>query len=226
MNNKLLLIWKEPKSRRRYVIGILSNEEDRYYFNYVDPELNDAKLVGFSYFPGFPDVNFEYTSNQLFANIKTRLPNEKRTDYLDIMNSYDIKANAPDMEILMKTRGRLVTDNFEFVMPFDKDELDFEIAGTSHSEDLKKCKNNIKVNSKLYLEMEPENISDKYAIAVVYKECDQNYTLGYVPRYYSKDLTEALKEAKNYSALVKATNFGSPMSDEDITTNVKLIFNK
>lgn len=56
MKNELWLIWEESISRIRYKIGILSKENDMYKFRYVNPELNDAKDVGFKYFPEFKDL--------------------------------------------------------------------------------------------------------------------------------------------------------------------------
>ena len=43
MSNKLWLIWKEPKERRRFIIGELTYKNNEYRFKYIDPELNDAK---------------------------------------------------------------------------------------------------------------------------------------------------------------------------------------
>lgn len=43
MKNKLWLIWKEPKERRRFIIGELVYENDEYKFQYINPELNDAR---------------------------------------------------------------------------------------------------------------------------------------------------------------------------------------
>ena len=50
MKEELWLIWKDSISRRRYKIGSLIKENNRYIFNYVNPELDDAKAVGFKYF--------------------------------------------------------------------------------------------------------------------------------------------------------------------------------
>lgn len=53
MNNELWLIWKEPLSHRRFKIGILIKLNDGYEFSYVDPELGEARKVGFNFFPWF-----------------------------------------------------------------------------------------------------------------------------------------------------------------------------
>ena len=93
MKNELWLIWKQPKTRRRYKIGVLNYKENEYYFQYINPELDDALKAGFLYFPGFEDINKIYESNKLFANIETRLPNPKRADYLEILNLYNLETD-------------------------------------------------------------------------------------------------------------------------------------
>ena len=90
MKKEMWLIWKNPVSRRRYKIGILTCTENKFAFKYADPELNDAMKVGFKDFPGFGDIHKTYESNELFANILTRLPNKSRPDYLEILNSYNL----------------------------------------------------------------------------------------------------------------------------------------
>jgi len=47
----LWLIWKKPKERRRFIIGTLTFENDKYTFEYIDPELNNAQKNGFDFFP-------------------------------------------------------------------------------------------------------------------------------------------------------------------------------
>lgn len=226
MANKLWLIWKEPKERRRFIIGELMYENNVYKFKYINPELNNARKNGLDFFPGFDDIEKEYVSNTvLFPNIETRLPNTSRPEYLDILNLYDLNIDSTQMEILEKTKGRLLTDNFEFVPVFDKNRIEFEVAGTSHSEDIKKYKHIFKINDNLYLEREKDNKFDEYAIKVICKKEGEFYHLGYVPRYYSKELSKMLDENVQYSAKIKYLNFESKLDDEDITADVKLIFN-
>ena len=228
MKKEMWLIWKNPVSRRRYKIGILKYDGNKYTYEYVNPELNDAIKVGFKDFPGFGDIYKTYESNELFANILTRLPNKSRPDYLEILNSYNLKADSNDLDILKATKGRLLTDNFEFVPAFDYNKVEFDVAGTRHCEDVKKCinQNLINVNDKLELELEPTNEYDKNAIKVLLSKNGNKYHLGYVPRYYTEELAKLLKENIEYSAMIQSLNFESEISDEDITAIVKLIFNK
>ncbi len=137
MKSELWLIWKDSISRRRYKVGILNRKNGMYKFSYVNPELNDAKKVGFKYFPGFEDLTKDYESETLFANILTRLPNSTRPDYFEILNSYNLDKETEEFEILKVTRGRTITDNYEFVPAFDLNKIEFDVAGTSHCDDIK-----------------------------------------------------------------------------------------
>lgn len=226
MKNEMWLIWKQPKNRRRYKIGTLFYfDNGEYVFNYVNPELDDAISDGFTYFPGFDDINVEYKSKKLFANIETRLPNPNRPDYLDILNRYGLDGNSNKFQILSATKGRLITDNYEFVSAFDSNKIEFDVAGTSHYINIEQCRKLVNVNDKLELEFDSENHHDPYAIKVVFNKDGKCYHLGYVPRYYSKQLLQLLGKNVQYSALVQSLNLESEISDESITVSVKLIFN-
>lgn len=224
MNNELWLIWKEPLSHRRFKIGILIKLNDGYEFSYVDPELGEARKVGFNFFPGFNDLSKTYKNNELFINIASRLPNKGRIDYLEILNSYNLDKESSDFDILKATRGRTLTDNYEFVPAFDLNKIEFDVAGTRQCKDINKCKDFLKINRVLYLEPEPNNKNDENAVKVVLKENGKLYHLGYVPRYYSKELLNELNKGAKYSAMIQNLKFNSPFSDETIVANVKLIF--
>lgn len=226
MRRELWLIWKHPETRRRYKIGTLIYENNIYTFKYTNPELDSALNVGFRYFPGFENIRETYKNQELFANIETRLPNPNRADYLEILNSYNLEKNSTKLEILKATRGRLVTDNYEFVPAFDGNRIEFDVAGTRHCSDVKEYRDLININDKLLLEMEPENIQDKYAIKIILNKNGKRFHLGYVPRYYSEQLTLLLKSNIKYSAMIESLNFESELSDEDISAYVKLIFNE
>lgn len=223
MCNTLWLIWKQPLNRRRYKIGILSFVDNEYTFEYTNPELFDAQKDGFSYFPGFPDVNKVYRNIELFPNINTRLPNPKRPDYLNILKSYDLNIESSKMDILTNTRGRLITDTFEFVKPFNTDEIEFDVAGTRHYNDINDCKNIIKENDNLRLELDLTNSHDDNAISVFFDYDNKSYMLGYVPRYYAKELKPIFNDV-NYTAVVRKLRTDTSIKDEIITMRVKMSF--
>lgn len=219
---KLLLIWKDPNSRTRYTIGELIKNDKEYLFHYVNPELDKALDKNFTTYPGFSNYEEEYKSEILFPNISGRLPNKKRDDYIEILNYYDLENNSEDFEILKHTKGGLITDNFEFVPEFDKNKIEFEVAGTRYSKDLIKNKNKIKNDSILKLEIEDYN--DELAVKILTNIDNKFIELGYVPRYYAKDVANLLKDNVNYSAMIKKIRFDSQNPDENITASVKLLF--
>ena len=104
--------------------------------------------------------------------------------------------------------------------------IEFDVAGTNHCPDIKKCKNLIRVNDKLLLELEPQNKSDENAIKILLNKENKIYRLGYVPRYYAKELKELLINNTEYSAMIQSMNFESNISDEYITAFLKLLFAK
>lgn len=224
MKKEMWLIWKHPESRRRYKVGILSYETNKYKFKYINSELNAAREKGFGYFPGFEDIHKTYESENLFANIETRLPNVGRADYLEILNTYNLEKNSNKLEILKATKGRLLTDNYEFVPVFDSKKVEFDVTGTRHCPDVKECSEIIRVNDKLLLELEPDNQYDSMAIKVLLYKNGKKYHLGYVPRYYSSELAKLLENKTNYSAMIQSLNLESELYDEDISAFVKLIF--
>lgn len=176
-----MLIWKNQHNRSRFKIGILSYDK-KYTFKYVNPELDDVLDSSFESFPGFEDVNRVYESKELFANIETRLPSPARADYLSILNSYNLEINSSKFDILKETKWRLITDNYEFVPFFDKNKIEFDVYGTRHCDYIKRYKNLICINDKLLLELDSD----------------------YVPRYYTAELTELLKNNVQYSAMIQS----------------------
>ncbi len=82
------------------------------------------------------------------------------------------------------------------------------------------------MNDKLLLELEPQNKSDENAIKILLNKENKIYRLGYVPRYYAKELKELLINNTEYSAMIQSMNFESNISDEYITACVKLLFAK
>ena len=77
IHNYLLLIWKDPSSRRNYTIGKLTRS-DKFYFEYCG-EYELAKEAGWRELEAFPD-NKVYENTELFLPFSSRLPDKKRRD--------------------------------------------------------------------------------------------------------------------------------------------------
>ncbi|MEG0073440.1 MAG: HIRAN domain-containing protein [Clostridia bacterium] len=223
MKKELWLIWKEPTSRKRHVVGTLIKHNTNYTFKYNLNEVEEAKKNGFDYFPGFNDVKKIYQGEKLFTNIIARLPNVNREDYVAILESYNLTKENDAIEILEKTKGRLLTDTFEFVPVFNETNIEFEIAATRYSQDIKKCINLLKVGDNVILELEKNNQYDKNAVIIFIDKNNNKHKLGYVPNYYAEYIATALKKEKHeYTAKIINLKENSLINDEQIT--VKLDF--
>jgi hypothetical protein len=219
-----MLIWKDPNTRKRYKVGELEASDQKYIFKYVDPDLSEAIGKGFKNYPTFPDLKKTYTSVDMFTTILERLPRKKRPDYKEILSRYNLEESSSDIEILTATRGRTPTDPFEFIqvlqnspeLPF---EVKFEIAGIRHY-DSPQLREEIGIGSALKLNQEPENKWDPYAVLVM---TNSELTVGYVPKYYSKTITDMLVSNQGYHAEITRVDFSNETPDEWVQVSVRVV---
>ena len=231
---ELWLIWRsgDAAHRSRYKVGILQwdPEADTYTFRYDHgDDLEAARKIGFVSFPGFEDLNKTYKiENKLFSNIAARLPKPERDDYLDILNRYDLDAFDKQFTILVATRGRQITDNFEFVPAFQKNKVEYDVAGVDHRQidDLNTSveEGYLVSGARLNLEREKNNRYDSSAIRILLPAGKRKVFIGYVPKYYSKYLAEKLDAGTDYSAVIAKVDLGSKIRDEKISAVVRLKF--
>lgn len=214
VHNYLLLIWKDPSSRRNYTVGKLTRG-DKFYFEYFG-EYELAKKAGWRELEAFPD-NKVYANTELFLPFSSRLPDKKRRDIKVILEKYDLLV-YDEFELLRKSGARLPIDSYEFVDPiFPEDKTikrEFFIMGIRHVADCegKNCPNlpNVSIGDQLVFVEEPENENDKYAIRV---ETANGESLGYVPRYYNQSVLERLKKQSTYSCEVIDINQNGPCAE-------------
>lgn len=223
--NRFLLIWKDNSNHRNYTVGYLTGKGGKFFFEYYESELETAQQNGMTFFPGFSEIK-KYESEEMFSNILQRLPSSKRDNYKEIIQKYGIRDKFDVFEILTKTRGKTVTDSFEFVPFFNKKKSSFYVAGIRHNLDESSYKY-IEKNLKLALEVEKNNIKDKDAVIIKFRNPDNNLyddvIIGYVPRYYSKEIKECLEERKAYVIRIKKydLNISLPKDERYIEVNLE-----
>lgn len=201
----LYLIWKEPVSRRNYIIGELS-KNGKYEFRY-SYEINKAIDVGFKPLVSFPDIDKPYTSEVLFPSLASRLPDKKRADIDEILLKYKL-SEYNEYQLLKNSGARVPYDNFLFIDPiFPSDEKItriFYLSGPRHyigcqGEDCNKVDFDIVKDEKVFLHPEPENEYDKQAIMVKNKN---DKLLGYIPRYYCDSILKKIANGNDYQCSV------------------------
>lgn len=205
----LLLVWKEPKSRRRYVVASLSRN-GQFEFSYSD-EVQAAIEAGFEPLIAFPDLKKTYKSDKLFSAFCSRLPDPKRKGIEKILQKYGL--NSYDAYQLLKSSGaRLPIDKLEFVDPifdFETDQFTrkFFLAGPRHylgcqGEECAKA-TDVEINEELKLVPEPENQYDSNAVKIANLAGE---LLGYLPRYYAAGISELIELGKKISCKVIEIN--------------------
>lgn len=219
MNKKfanMLMVWKDPDSRQRFVVGQLSISEAGFTFQYVNPALDEALEHGFKNYPSFPNLQETYNSTELFPSIVARLPNPRRADYPVILERFGLDLSSSQIEILEATRGRTPTDTFEFVKKLEyRPGMDFsvtfELAGARHSE-FQTASDRLQVGTPVKLLKDLNNLFDPYAVRVYTEE---ETHIGYVPKYYSQEVTAMLTDVGDaHTSEIVRTDLRNESSDE------------
>ena len=203
----IYLVWQDPKTRQRMVVGELK-KQDGYKFFYTG-QYKKAKELGWKMLRPFPEEK-EYQSKKMFPVFSCRLPDSKRRDIDAILKEYELE-KYDEYELLKKSGARLPIDSYEFVDPiFPDDETihrKFYISGVRHVAECDgeecQCMNGIKAGDELELMMEPDKSVDQFAVALYTKDGSK---IGYVPAYYSEQVTHRLKLGMTYLCEVLEVN--------------------
>lgn len=205
----IYLVWKDPKSREQILIGQLS-KNGQYEFQY-DFDIEKALKKGFELLIAFDDINHKYTSDRLFPTFSSRIPDRRRKDIALILNRYGLE-QYDEYELLKKSGGRLPIDDLEFIDPILEDKENpiiryFYLAGPRHylGCDSNDCSRSLNLSNEeeLTLQCQPDNMYDKYAIKVLSKTKE---LIGYIPRYYNKELIKLIEDGYNYTLKVSEYN--------------------
>ena len=210
----LYLIWKDPETRTNYTIGKLSRAE-KYTFEYFD-EYKKAQAMGWNLLESFPE-EILYESDIMFPAFSSRLPDRKRRDINTILKKYGLN-DYDEYELLRKSGARLPIDTYEFIDPiFPEDETierDFYIMGIRYNTPCKgkDCSALTKLEIGDYLSFipEPQNPHDENAIRI---ETQNGERLGYVPRYYNREILARLRKQMSYSCRVLEINMSENCSE-------------
>lgn len=221
----LFLIWKDPQSRSNYIVGKLERTDSGYSFEYSS-DYKEAQAAGWNLIQSFPDEK-KYESEVLFPVFASRLPDRKRKNIDEILKKYGLDV-YDGYELLKQGGGRLPIDTFEFIDPiFDEDktiERQFFVVGIRHQSGCggKECKMRpqLEVGEKLLLQVEPSNEYDPFAVKVL---TEKNEMIGYIPRYYSKGVSERLNHNMTYDCIV--VEIGVEMDCQECV-KVKLVMPK
>lgn len=204
----IYLVWKDPKTREQILIGQLS-KNGQYEFQY-DFDIQKALDKGFKLLIAFDKVNVKYSSDKLFPTFSSRIPDRRRKDINIILNRYGLE-EYNEYELLKKSGGRLPIDELEFIDPIIEDtenpiKREFYIAGPRHylGCDGNNCWKglNLKPDEQLKLLSQRDNEYDENAIKILN---NNEVLIGYIPRYYNKELNKLIN--KGYVYIIKVLEY-------------------
>ena len=165
--------------------------------------------MGWGMLRPFPEEKV-YRSDKMFPVFSCRLPDPKRRDIDSILKKYGME-KYDEYDLLKKSGARLPIDSYEFIDPIFPDDESimrkFFVSGVRHVSkcDGKDCclMNVVNAGDELELVLEPENPVDKFAVALYTHSGDK---VGFVPTYYSGQITHRLNMGMTYLCEVLEVN--------------------
>lgn len=137
---RLLMAWQasDESHRTRYIVGELKRVGEKIDLKYLveSKDFQLAKEHGFKFYPAFPDVSQTY--HDVLDSFMPRLPPRTRGDLPQYLEGLRLKPDVKlsDFGLLGYSGGKLPTDGFSFIHPFDNVdgscELLLEAAGYRH----------------------------------------------------------------------------------------------
>ena len=178
---QLAVLWSDPSSGARHVIGRLWRDGGSFAFAYA-ADTDKYMSKGFSLLPEFPRGATTYRSAYLFPSFSQRIPSPTRPDFQRLMREWGVAHADEPLEILARSGGVQLTDRIELAEYRDeKDDLSrplsFRVAGGKFREAV-----DLQPGDPVILRHEPDNQFDKCATLVLLR---QGKPVGYVPRQYS-----------------------------------------
>jgi hypothetical protein len=190
---QIFVAWRDPLNKSWYPVAKLSvDEQGIFNFVYTKGALK-------SNFPRFPRMNevTEYKSKELFPLFYNRIISEKRPDFKNYLKWLDLNIrDFSPLKMLGLTEGIKPTDHLEFFQcPVKSGDKKYRVLFMMHGlqyfpKNIVDHVNELKIGERLFLVQDPQNPFDENAIML--RTADPIYTIGYCPRYLSRDFLELL----------------------------------
>jgi len=198
---KLLLVWQEPVSRARFVVGEALRTDSGFCFRYLPgSDLDAAKSKGFKGYLAFPHFNEEYRLG-VMESFTTRLPPRSREDFGKFLDYWHIdnmlKNSISNFALLGYTGGVLPRDGFRFIPVFPQtDHLEFIVEVAGHRYHGGTCG----IGEEALFVPEPDNPNDPEAVKVLTHNGNK---LGYVMRGLNRQFLEWLANGQLTGEVVR-----------------------
>jgi hypothetical protein len=195
--NALFLALQDSETRRWAPVGRLTKDAKGYQFVYTK---GVNELSNFSPFSRMTDLSRAYVAPDLFPIFNNRLLPKSRPEYRDYLSWLGLTEESHTaLEELERTAGVRATDNFELIpMPAPSAAGRYEayvfVRGVSHLPTASQERaNSLSVGDQLFAMADLQNPHD--GTALLLRTGDPISVIGYVPKFYSHDLSEIITKS-------------------------------
>ncbi len=218
-NKSVFLAWQAPDTRSWHVVGLLSEHQDKFLFNYTKGAYASERFIPFS---GMDSLKRTYISQDLFPLFQNRLLSTKRPEYPSFLKWLGLTGDdVSPITVLGRSGGLRGTDQLQMFNRIQmNDDGTYEHIFFAHGlrhlpEGAQERISGLSAHEELYFCPDPQNEYDD--MAVIIRAEGPPEIVGYVPRYLASDVTMLLEKDKNdISVCVEALS-------EDAPANYKLM---
>ena len=211
----LYVFWQHPVSRGWFPVGILQRISGGFEFVYTK---GAEKADGFVPFGRMTDLYKRYQSSDLFPFFSNRLMSPKRPEFDQFIHwiAAEQEVNDP-LVLLSRTGGKRATDPLIlYAKPEPNDRNEFDLFFLCHGiEYLPKSASDriamLDVEEMLFPMLDISNPYDPHAIAI--RTGDPRHLIGYVPRFFVKELRTCIESARREHVHLKVArvNLQAPL---------------
>ncbi|MGF6697598.1 hypothetical protein OKW38_002210 [Paraburkholderia sp. MM5496-R1] len=212
----LFVALQQSSSREWIPVARLDREQGGFRFAYTQGAL---RVEGFRPFGRMDNLHTAYRSAELFPLFANRVLTRSRPEFSRYLKWTGLPEHAVDdpMNILAVTGGLRGTDQIE-LFPYPsksvdgKLNIDFFARGMRFFADPNvRAADELMPGTKLFVMHDLQNEHDEFALCL--RTGDPSYLVGYVPKYYTRDICRLLRDQPNdLKITVKQVNAGAPLS--------------
>ncbi len=193
----------------------------RFEFVYLQ---SARSIDGFRPYVSFPDFSQTYVSNDLFPFFENRVMARGRPEYEASLAALDLSVDAEPFEILSRNGGHRATDEIELFPEPERDTHGnatclFFARGIRYVQGAEETISELHVGDQLFLHPDPENKNDSTAVKLV---TQAGSVAGWVPRYFTRFVSEALMACPPNKVRVEVRRVGQKGSSRHSRLLVRL----
>jgi hypothetical protein len=211
----LYVFWQHPESRSWFPVGILQRTNDGFEFAYTQGAEEADDFIPFG---RMIDLYKRYKSSDLFPFFSNRLMSPKRPEFDQFIHWIAAEREADDpLVVLSRTGGKRATDPLVlYSKPEPNSGNEFDLFFLCHGiEYLPKSASGriatLDVDEILFPMLDISNPYDAHAIAI--RTGDPRHLIGYVPRFFAKELRTCVESSRREDVHLKVArvNLEAPL---------------